>query len=216
MTTAFESMLDAAEAIVKERSARYIVAEKTIAQVTKPYGDQLANAVYDVWNGNSDAIDLRRAHKALLREFAFQAYDEGLREGGIPESEMDDEDKAARGEAVFDWLANQLEYVNDFAKAVGEARKDKAKRPAILDRVSMWVDSMRTIGEQGRAYALRNVKAKWYLGDRQNHTPDCVDLSKKAAHRVSWWIERGYTPPIHLGCGCRLADVKNGKTIMGE
>lgn len=215
MTTDLPALLDIAERIVSDRLA-LLVGLKTIGQITRQYNDQLTNAVYDVFNGNSDAIDLRRAHKALLREFAFQVYDEGLHEGGITDADLDDEDKAVRGEAVFDWLTNQTEFVNDFAKAVAEARKDKDKRPAILDRVSMWVDSLRTLGDQGRAYALRNVRAKWYLGDRQNHTPDCIDLSKKAAHRVSWWTERGYTPPIHLGCGCRLADAKSGDVIMGE
>lgn len=207
-------LLDIADEIVNERLARLAVSVKTIGQVTKKYADELTNAVYDVWNGNSDPVDFRRAHKALIREYAPQAYEEGVREGGI--DELDEDDKAVMNEAVSDWTSEQVKYVNDFAAAIAEARKDKDKRPAILDRIDMWVDSLRSLGDSGRAYAMSNVKATWQLGDRQNHTPDCVALSKRPAHRVSWWTERGYQPPIHLGCGCALVDAKSGETIMGE
>jgi len=204
------NLLDQAEALVTD----WQITTKTIGQIINSYRDQLTNLVYDVFNGNSDPIDFRRAHKALLREDAPQAYIEGLREGGI--DELDDDDKAAMDEKVNDWLSEQVTFVNDFAKAIGEARKDKTQRQAILDRVVLWVDSLRSLGELGRAYALGNVKADWQLGDRNTHTEDCIALSKRPAHRVSWWIERGHTPPIHLGCGCRLRNVKTNETIMGE
>ncbi len=205
-------LLDEADRLYNERMA--LLTLKTISQVVTSYRDQLTNAVYDVWNGNSDPIDFRRAMKALLREDAPQAFEEGMREGGI--DEPDEDDQAALTEKVNDWLGEQVPYVNDFAKAVAEARGDKDKRAAIQERVGLWVDAMRSIGELGRAYAMGNVKAEWRLGDRATHTPDCIALSKKAAHRVSWWIERGHTPPIHLGCGCGLYDVKSGDLIMGE
>lgn len=189
---------------------------KTIGQVVKTFSDQLTNLVYDVWNKHSDAIDFRRAFKTLLRDDAPQAYTEGLREGGI--DEPDAEDQQVMDETVNDWLATQVSFVNDFAQAVFDARKNKDQRPAILDRVTIWVDSLRSIGERGRAYAMGNVKADWQLGDRQTHTQDCIDLSKLKPHRVSWWTERGYIPgnERHIGCGCRLRNVATGETIMGE
>lgn len=206
------NLLDRAEALVTAWQSEITL--KTISQVVNSYRDELTNAVYDVFNGNSDPIDFRRAHKALLREDAPQAYLEGLREGGI--DEPDEDDKAVMDEKVNDWLGGQVQYVNDFAKAIGEARSDKTQRQAILDRVVLWVDSLRSLGELGRAYAMGNIKAEWHLGDRLNHTPECIAFSQLRPHRVSWWIERGRTPPIHLGCGCALVDSKSGETIMGE
>jgi hypothetical protein len=205
-------LIERAEALVD--AWRLEVTVKTIAQIVVSYRDQLTNLVYDVFNGNSDPVDFRRAMKALLREDAPQAFEEGMREGGI--LDPDDDDQAAMTEKVNDWLGEQVQYVNDFAKAIGEAAKDKTQRQVILDRVVLWVDAMRNLGELGRAYAMGNVKATWQLGDRATHTSDCIALSKRPAHRVSWWMERGYTPPIHLGCGCGLIDDKTGETIMGE
>ena len=194
--------------------SKEIALKDIIGRVVSDYQDKLTNLVYDVWNGHSDAIDLRRAQKALLREYAPRAYVEGMRDGGI--DEPDDDDKAVADEKVSDWLSAQVEFVNDFAKAVGEARKDKEQRKSILDRVGMWADSLRALSELGRAYAMGNVKAEWRLGDRATHTQDCIDFSRLKPHRVTWWTERGRTPPIHLGCGCALVDVKSGETIMGE
>jgi hypothetical protein len=159
--------------------------------------------VYDVWNKHSDPIDLRRAHKAMLRDFAPQSFTEGLREGGI--GEIDEEDQAEMDEAVSDWLTTQLPHVNDFAAAVGEARKNKDARPAILDRVSMWIDSMRSLGDLGRAYALKNEKVQWTLGATEVHCDTCLRLSNMKPHRISWFTDRGYIPRQNgsttLDCG---------------
>lgn len=200
-------------------SKKAAVTVKTIGQVVTKYDDQLANAVHDVWNGHSSAIDLRRAHKAMLKDFAPQVYEEGMREGGT--DELDDEDRSDMDEAIGDWLGGQFEHINQFAAdvvAVKDADDVKAARAAILDRVTLWVDSLRELGDLGRAYALKNVKAFWKLGDRQTHTQDCIDLSKLKAHRVSWWTDKGYIPGSdrHIGCGCSLRNAKTDEVIMGE
>jgi hypothetical protein len=175
-------------------AARYNLVEgKSINQIVKSYGDQLSNLVYDVFNGRSDPVDFRRAHKALLREDAPNVYSEGLREGGIAEGDIDEEDRAAMSEAVSDWLGSQLPFVNDFSKAVGAAGKDKTQRAAILARVEMWVDSLRTLGDLGRAYATQNEKGHWVLGDTE-HCDTCLKLSNMKPHRLSWFVDRGYIP----------------------
>jgi hypothetical protein len=203
-------------------AARYDVAEiKTIGQITKRYGDQLSNLVYDIFNGNSDPIDFRRAHKALLREVAPSMYLEGLNEGGIKEADIDEDDQAAMDETVNDWLGAQLSFVNDFAKAIGDAKKDKTQRPAILDRVAQWVDSLRTLGDLGRAYATRNEKGRWVLGDTE-HCDTCLRLSKMAPKRLSWFTDRGYIPRENgsetldchgFNCQCEIQNAK-GKVLL--
>jgi hypothetical protein len=211
------ALLDEAETLIDQRLAALMVATKTISQVVSDYTDQLTNAVYDVWNGHSDAIDFRRAHKAMLREYAPRAFIEGMREGGT--FEIDEEDRSEMEEQVSDWLATQLTHVNDFSKAVGEARKSKDQRPAILERVSMWADSLRSLGDMGRAYALANEKVQWTLGETEEHCDTCLRLSRMKPHRVSWFTSRGYIPRQNgsttLDCGGWLCDC-SGKNKKGE
>lgn len=196
---------------------RLSASEKAIGQIVTTYTDQLTNAVYDVWNGHSDAIDFRRAHKAMLKQFAPRAFEEGMREGGI--TEIDEEDRAEMEEQVNDWLATQYPYVNDFAKAVGEARKAKDARPAILERVSMWADSLRSLGDMGRAYAMANEKVQWTLGETEEHCRTCLYLASLKPHRVSWFVSREYIPRQNgsekLECGGWLCDC-SGKNAKGE
>lgn len=192
---------------------------KSIGQIVKRYDDQLTNLVYDVFNGNSDPVDFRRAHKALLREVAPDVYLEGMREGGI--DEPDDEDTAQMSEAVDDWLGAQLSFVNDFAKAIGEARKDKEQRDSILARVDQWVDSLRTLGDLGKAYALKNEKGSWVMGDTE-HCDTCLRLSKMKPHRLSWFVDRGYIPRENgsdtldchgFNCQCEIQNAK-GEVLL--
>lgn len=213
-------LLDQAEALVTARLSAITV--KSINQIVTQYSDQLTNAVYDVFNGHSDAVDMRRAHKAMLRNYAEEAYKEGLREGGIDADELDEEDQAQLDETVGDWLGGQLEHVNDFSKAIGEARKDKDLRPAIIDRIDQWVDSLRTLGDLGRAYALQNEKGQWTLGATEQHCETCLKLSGMKPHRVSWFTDRGYIPGENgsetLECGgwkCDCAIVgKKGDRLL--
>jgi hypothetical protein len=194
---------------------------KTISQIVKRYGDQLSNAVYDVFNGGSDPVDFRRAHKALLRESAPDVYLEGMREGGIAEEDLDDEDRAAMSEAVGDWLGSQLSFVNDFAKAIGEARKDKEQRDSILARVDQWIDSLRTLGDLGKAYATQNEKGSWIMGNTE-HCDTCLKLSKMKPHRLKWFIDRGYIPRENgsdtldchgFNCQCEIQNAK-GEVLL--
>lgn len=192
------------------------VATKTIGQVVTRYKDGLSSLVYETMNHRMDAIDMRRDMKALIRQLAPEAIQEGWREGGLTEDMIEDEDQQWADEGTADWIAEQVQYVNAFAKDTYDAGSDKAARQAILDRVEMWVDALRRLGELGKAYALKSQKAYWALGDRLNHTPDCVKLSQGKPHRVQWFIDRGYAPPIHFGCGCSIRSASDDSVIMGE
>ncbi len=194
----------------------WVIAVKTIAQIAKRYNDLLSRLVYDTFK-SGDAIDMRRAHKAMLRDLAPQAYLEGLNEGGIAEADMDDDDRAHMDEAVSDWLAGQVEYVNQFAADTVAARGDKDKQNAILDRLTMWVDSLRELGALGKAWALQSEMGQWTLSTEvKMHTPDCVALSKLKAHRLAWFTERGYIPGSdrHIGCKCSIISVKTGERLL--
>ncbi len=191
-------------------------AVKTIGGTVIKYANDLDNIVYDAFNHRITAVDMRRAHKELMRQLAPEVVTEGLHEGGLADEDIDEEDQAWVDETISDWLGVQVDAANGFAADAYAAGDDGDKRADCLSRESMWVDALRDLGELAKAYAMRSTKAIWVLGLTNTHTPDCVALSQKKAHRLSWWIDNGYTPPIHLGCMCSLVNAASGETIMGE
>lgn len=163
--------------------------EKTIGQISNAYRDRLYNIVYDVFR-TGDAIDMRRSHKALLKDMSAKAYEEGWREGGIDQAELEPEDRSAYDEAIDEFYASQREYVDSFAKDAARGRLNEAERPAILARVPLWVDSLINFGEAGKVAALGNVALTFDGDDGEESCIDCQRLKGKR-HRRNWWAERG-------------------------
>lgn len=163
--------------------------QRTISQVVSTYRDQLTNFVHETLNGSMDAIDLRRAHREMIRRLGPSAYVEGLREGGIPQEEMDAQDKAA----IQEWQDTQLAHVNQFAADAVAARGDDNKQAQILSRLDMWVNAMQTIGGMGLMSAQKNQAGTWRLGATEAHCKTCNALNGKR-HRLSWYSSRGLIP----------------------
>lgn len=207
-------LLDEAERLYRERLA--LLTLKTIGQIVTQYRDGLTSLVYETMNHRMDAVDMRRDMKALIRELAPRAIQEGWREGGLSEADIEDEDQQWADEGAADWIADQVQYVNAFAKDTYAAGKDAEARAAILQRLDLWMDALRRLGELALAYAVKSEKAYWKLGERINHTPECVKLAQGKPHRVQWFIDRGYAPPLHFGCGCSIRRTKDDSVIMGE
>lgn len=180
------------------RAVELALGVKSVGQIVKRYDDQLTNAVYDVWNRHSDAVDLARAHRAMLRDFAPQAFIEGMREGGI--AEPDEEDLAEMSDEVATWLDGQLPHVGAFSKDTEAARDDKAARDSILARIVLWVNALRDLGAAGRAYANNNKKGTWILGRTEEHCTDCLRYSRLGPHRMSYWRKRKLPRARDLEC----------------
>lgn len=180
-------MLADADALVGARlTAIAAIAEKSINEIIRRYTDQLTNLIYDTFR-TGDAVDMRRSHKALLRDVAPLAYTEGMREGG--NTEPDAEDQQVIDEATADWLAGQREFVDSFAKDVAAAKKDKDKQAAILARIEAWVSSLRNFGEAGKLYALGNIFLTFDGEDGKESCEDCQRL-KGQRHKRNWWSDR--------------------------
>lgn len=191
--------------------------QRTISQVVGSYRDQLTNFVYETLNGSMDGLDLRRAHREMIRRLGPSAYIEGLREGGIPQEEMDADDKAA----IQEWMTEQSLHVNQFAADAVAARGDEGKRSAILARVEMWVNAMQTIGGMGLMSAKKNQAGTWRLGATELHCKTCNGLNGKR-HRLSWFSSRGLIPREPgsttlmckgYNCLCSISD-DEGKRIL--
>ena len=182
---------------------------KTVGQMVTQYRDQLTNVIYDTLNRHSDAADQRKAHKALLRQFAFKTVMEGIREI-LSNAEIDDEDRESAQDIADEWLLTQLPHVNQFAKDTEAARGDPVAVRGILNRVTLWVDALRNLGALGRAYANNNKKGFWVLGPTE-HCGDCLRYSRLGPHRMSFWRARKLprSPALEchgFHCQCDIVD----------
>jgi hypothetical protein len=161
--------------------------QRTVGQVVNEYTDALTRFVYDAFK-TGDVVDLRRAHRALLRGISDRAFGEGLRQGGA--DELDDEDRAQ----ITDWLSTQLASVNDFASAVVAAGKDETARAAIVSRVSLWSNAVQELGTLGEMSARKNAMLTFDGEDgKENPCSDCKRM-KGTRRRAKWWITNGLVP----------------------
>lgn len=168
---------------------------KTIAQVVQRYADTLSRWVHDTLNRRMSEVDLRRAHKALLRgDIAEETYKEGMREAGSGNTDEDFDAEDAL--AVRGWIDNQADYVDGFAKDVWAASgvgADESARDAVLARVDLWADSLRSLGDAGKASILTNMPVTWKLGETEEHCQTCARLHDNR-HRLKWFTGRDYVP----------------------
>jgi len=200
-----------------------IMALKSVNEVLREYEDLLTRYVIDAANGNMSAGEMSRAHKSALKRIAPQAYDEGLREGGVsdPEAERDEGDD----ETIDDWVKDQSSYTLDFASAAAEVSKLKGDekteaRRAVLDRVVDWVNALRTLANKGFASAKENMTVTWEYGDTE-HCDTCQSLNGKT-RRLKWFTARGYYPRepgsptlacSGFKCLCKIVDAK-GRQVL--
>jgi len=177
------------------RTWRGLVNLSIVGSVITVYRDTLSNFVYDALNGRMSEVDFRRAHKALIRSIAPDAFMAGLRDGGAT-----DEDAPSFVEDNRDMLATfitgQTSHVDGFAAAVADVRDEKDKRAAaferasILKRIDLWVEAMRGIAEQAAVIAKGDPVLTLLGDDGLENCATCARYKGKR-HRRSWWAKRG-------------------------
>ena len=143
----------------------------------------------------------------------------GLEEGGASSDEMTD----AEQKYLDEWVKNQLTFVDSLADAAREAHGDRALQRAFYQRIDMWVDTMRTLGMTAKGFANADQMGQWKLGETEKHCTTCSKLASGAAHRVSWFLKRGYIPRENgsetlqckgFKCDCRIDSVKTGDRLL--
>lgn len=213
------SLLSHAEA-VRDALTRQLAgnerAAKTVAQTVTRFENTLTRFTFDTFHGKMDATDLRRAMKELIRALGPEAYDEGLREGGVDPEDADEDDL----KRVREWVRAQVGFVDGYAQAAAEARTDEEKK-AVRARIADWVSALQALGDQGYMSAKENMSVTWRLGKTEKHCSTCASLDGKR-RRLKWWLAQGYIPQESgsdtLECGgweclCRLEDA-GGRTVV--
>lgn len=196
-------------------------AVKSVNEVLRDYDNRLTRFAHEALNGQMDAVDFRRAHKALIKSLAPDAYKEGISEGGGDPADLDAED----AQAVIGFVDEQSSYVNDFAKwlvSTNDAGKRNwpEKRAELATRIDYWVQSMRALAQQALGKAQGDPVCEWKVGETE-HCDTCAELDGQR-HKMSWYLKRGYkprTPGAELdckgfNCQCSLVNVKTGDRVL--
>lgn len=165
--------------------------------------------------GLADELSRRRAGtvmRAQLSRLGRQAYDDGLKAGGV-EDGMSDADRAAF--AV--WLAQQNAYVAPFLDSLYKTGLSEAEVSA---HAEMWANkSLAEAYQQGLASADGNGMYEWALGLTDLHCPTCAGMNGQK-HRLDEYIARRITPGnINLACkgyNCRCSLQKTTGRARGN
>lgn len=211
--------------------ARYVARQlqarvKAVADLVRGYADDISSAMLDVLDGVLTGSVAAREHRAALEREAEPVFVEGLREGGVDEPELSDEDHAV----IAAWIVGQREHVAGFwhsVAALARQRKDmdkeeyNAARRGLYNRVTLWESALRELAGMGKASALANMMCTWRLGKTEKHCQTCSHLNGKR-HRLKWFTGQGYIPQQNasetLSCGgwkcdCELLNDK-GKRVL--
>ena len=191
---------------------------KTVRSVVGDYEVELTGPLADYFNGDGSLRSVRATFQRAIREYAKDAYLEGLQEGGGEASDFDEEDATT----VEDWIDGQIGYVDGFIDAVGEtqgAEDRTAAQEGILARVRFWVNALADLGGRGKLRALEGEMAYWELGDTEEHCDDCLRYSRLRPKRIKKWLELGILPRSHdlachgYHCDCTLRSVRTGRIL---
>lgn len=152
--------------------------------------------------------------RAHLRRLGQEAFRDGLEDGGVDRSDMDDNDRIS----LSLWLQDQSPFVSAFSKALYD---DKVSLAQIGMRTEMWSNkSLRAAYTLGLASAASSKPFRWMLGQTESHCADCLRLNGQV-HRMRDWRARGLYPGSSLlecggfHCNCRLV-LAEGERARGR
>lgn len=181
-----------------------LYAAKSINQALREYEATLTRFAFDVLNGNSGAVDFRRAHKALIKSSAKSAFEEGWIEGGGKLDDTEADDIATIG----DFVSDQSAYVNDFGAWL-VTTDDKGKRNwemklrQLAERIAAWVLALQNFAERTAARAKGDPYLTYAGDDGEESCEECQEY-KGQRHRLSWWEKRDLLKRNgndNFGCG---------------
>lgn len=208
--------------------AYHIHTVKSVDSVVSEYLSDLTRLFRRVWSDDLLPSGAKSSHRALIKSDAEPAFIEGLREGGVDEPELSDEDD----EAIGEWISVQQGAVSrlwdDVAgaiKAYGDGMITHAqlteRRDGFLSRLDVWAKALRDLAGRGKVSAMKDVMVTWRLGATEEHCRVCNRLNG-TKRRLSWFESKGYVPQEVMSetldcrgvhCLCTLRDSR-GRVIL--
>jgi len=134
--------------------------------------------------------------RALLAKYGERAYRDGLKEAGVEDAEMDEDDMAK----FLSILAEQNRYITDLNTSLDEAGGISDAEAAL--KATQWFNgSIMPFRDAGRLSADQNGNYE-FVGD--DGTESCIDCKrlKGQIHRLREWMRRKMNPPYGENLAC--------------
>lgn len=168
---------------------------KSVQGYVDDYIVALTDAAVAVFNGDSTGGAFAAVLRGMITSEADGVYIQGMIEGGYAdEAEADDALEDEDYATIAGWQAEQRGYVAEFAKAVAAVRRlPKDEQPdaqeVIFGRIAKWGNSLRNLGDLGRARARGDIFLTFDGDDGKESCPECQKY-KGQRHKKSWWAKR--------------------------
>lgn len=182
--------------------------EDTEASFTADFSDLLSSACEGSTTRRRFGIILRD----LIRKYGKSAYSDGLKDGGVADGVLDNDDQAD----YTTLLAEQSAYVTGLGSAVYQAGISDTQA---ADKADLWFNkSITPFYQHGLASADANGVYEWVLGATKEHCVTCATMAGQT-HRLKDYQRKDILPQGDtleckgFNCACRLQktnDVASG------
>lgn len=203
--TALMSLLDAAEAIVKERLARMEVATE---KDSRPYSQQRKSYTINIFGAMNGYLtrgdNLVAARNEFSKEMIERFYDVfvmGYKQAGGSEKDLtgDSEDLA--------WINARTEeeigYIKSLFVTLKEAKASDLTKPELAqlaqDHADAYTNSLDMVYSEGKMRGARNIMLTMVGEDGNESCSDCVKRKGKR-YSARKWLAIGYPPSRDFEC----------------
>lgn len=171
--------------------------KKDIDDTTVAFVDEIASAMQDgIDRAVTKASTAARIRGAITR-YGKLAYQDGLEDGGVDDTELDEDDKLKIADiAVYD-----TQYVTDL---VNEIYSEAGMSGTPESRAPLWGNkTLQTFYYAGIESADRNGMYLFTGTDGKESCPTCTRLAGEK-HRMKWWVDKELRPGVdtdNFECG---------------
>jgi 2'-5' RNA ligase len=165
----------------------YIKATKDISDTQAAFIQRFNAMLSDARDGAMNRTRAGTLIRGLIRTFGSRAYGDGMENGGVPRSKMDDGDN----NAVARLVATQSQYVSNLTDVL--FNQDGITDAQAAGKAVMWFNkSINPFFDGGRMSANANGMYEFKVGNTE-HCPDCLALNGQI-HRLKEFIQSGWHP----------------------
>lgn len=120
-------------------------------------------------------------------------------------------------DASQEMVREQWSHIDDFYRAIVDARVDQTGVDALLSRVRLWANRYNEAYNEGVHLIQINTggKEEWLLGETEEHCDTCSRLNGIVAYASEWetaGVKPQAAPNEHLTCGGWRCDCRKEKT----
>jgi hypothetical protein len=185
--------------------------EKAFTQTAARFKREFTPMFNAIVKGEGTSAALRARMRNVLRKAGLDAFDDGLKEGGVNPKDLNATERAQRRRTVATWLAAQNAFINEFVKRF---RGNDATTARATDRAQAWVNkSLRAVRYSGFKKAASEKFVRWVWNPEKEHCRTCRVLNGQV-HKLKDFLDKGLFPGsaslechgVHCGCDFKPAE----------